>query len=48
MSVKKQVSIKKCCSQSNIVFSLKRSLELILRYSFEMAFSVKTKEIMDG
>ena len=40
--------INKCCSQSHTVFTLKGSLESILRYSFEVVFSVKTKEIMDG
>ena len=32
----------------NTVFSLKRTLESILRYPLEVVFSVKTKEITDG
>ena len=37
-----------CCSRNNTVFSLKDFLESILRYSFEVVFSVETKDITDG
>ena len=38
------------CSQStcNTVSSLKSFLDLLLRYSFEVVFSVKTKEITES
>lgn len=37
-----------CCSRSKTVFSLKRFLESILWYLFEVVFSVKTKGITHG